>query len=469
MKALLALPLILLFPEVSPRAPVGPDGEAAALLEKAEGRASAGKYREAQRLYRKLAEDFSGTPEGRIGERRARPSAFLGAADIVRHGDSSNRVDVVLMGEGYQLKEMKAFAKLADDLPDYFRRNRTLGEYFSYFNFIRADLVSADNGVDGFGREYDTALGGHILGTYAGHVSVNGGEVRKMLDELPAHDGQAIVFAKLGVLGSGGGGIATIGGRNMKTTLHEFGHSFGRLSDEYSSETHKRGATKANVNVTDSPDPDLAPWKHFIDAKVPGVDMYQGADGRARGAWRPTANGCIMGAGEFYCPVCREQLVKLIYSMVDPIDRAHPAPHRSRSRDEHVVEGKELVLEVTAMQPASHTLQVEWWVFPEADAPGSLVSDGPHAARAKGGRRSTRNPVELAPIDAKPAQKSKGKRDGEHDFRFKRSAFAPGRYRVICRVTDPPKLRGDRHPWVLKDDRGLLQSEVGWWVRVPAE
>ena len=108
-------------------------------------------------------------------------------------------------------------------------------------------------------------------------------------------------------------------------------------------------------------------------------------------------------------------------------------------------------------------------MFPEADAPGSLVSDGPHAARAKGGRRSTRNPVELAPIDAKPAQKSKGKRDGEHDFRFKRSAFPPGRYRVICRVTDPTKLRGDRHPWVLKDDRGLLQSEVGWWVRVPAE
>ena len=469
MKALLALPLLLwlLPPSASRPAPVG--GDAAALLEKAESRAESGKYREAQRLYKKLAEDFAGTPEGRIGERRSKPSAFLGAADIVRHGDSSNRVDIVLMGEGYQLKEMKAFAKLADDLPDYFRRNRTLGEYYSYFNFIRADLVSADNGVDGFGREYDTALGGHILGTYAGHVGVNGGEVRRMLDELPAHDGQAIVFAKLGVLGSGGGGIATIGGRNMKTTLHEFGHSFGRLSDEYSSETHKRGPTKANVNVTDNPDPDRAPWKHFIDAKVPGVDMYQGADGRARGAWRPTANGCIMGAGEFYCPVCREQLVKLIYSMVDPIDRVAPAPHRSRSDEEHVVEGKELVLEVTAMQPASHMLQVEWWVFPAADAPRSTVSDSSFAAPAKRGRRSTRNPVELAPIEAKPDQRSKGKRDGEHEFRFKRSAFEPGRYRVICRVTDPAKLRGDRHPWVLKDDRGLLQSEVGWWVRVPAE
>jgi len=60
MKALLALPLLLAAP--SPSAPPLPDGEATALLEKAEGRASTGKYREAQRLYRKLAKDFAGTP-----------------------------------------------------------------------------------------------------------------------------------------------------------------------------------------------------------------------------------------------------------------------------------------------------------------------------------------------------------------------------------------------------------------------
>ena len=223
MKALLALPVLLYLLPLSASWPASVLGDAAALLEKAESRAESGKYREAQRLYKKLAEDFAGTPEGRIGERRSKPSAFLGAADIVRHGDSSNRVDIVLMGEGYQLKEMKAFAKLADDLPDYFRRNRTLGEYYSYFNFIRADLVSADNGVDGFGREYDTALGGHILGTYAGHVGVNGARCADAGRAAgPRRTGDRVRQAR----GSrpGGGGIATIGGRNMKTTLHEFGH-----------------------------------------------------------------------------------------------------------------------------------------------------------------------------------------------------------------------------------------------------
>ena len=62
MKALLALPLLLwlLPPSASRPVPVG--GDAAALLEKAESRAESGKYREAQRLYKKLAEDFAGLP-----------------------------------------------------------------------------------------------------------------------------------------------------------------------------------------------------------------------------------------------------------------------------------------------------------------------------------------------------------------------------------------------------------------------
>lgn len=444
-----------------------PADDPADMLAKAEAKATDGRYKEAQRLYRKLAKEHPDTHEGKVGERRGRSSAYLGWADIVRHGDSTNRVDVVVMGEGYQLNELKAFDKLAEDLPDYFRRNKSLGEYYSYFNFLRADLVSADNGVDGFGREYDTALGGRVLGTYAGHVGVDRDLVFKMLAEMPAHDRQVIVFAKLGVLGTGGGGVATIGGRNMRTAIHEFGHSFGRLSDEYSTETHKRGAVKKNVNVTDNEDPDLAPWKHFIDAKVPGVGMYEGASGQVRGAWRPTANGCVMASGGFFCPVCREQLVLLIYSMVDPIDRATPESHEHRGTQELLLGKDGLRFEVTAMQPANHMLEVRWWVIPEADMPPPRIGSTRSGPYDKRRRFRERDPGRLPALDAKPSQRSSGKKNGEHKFSLKRKGLDPGRYRVICRVTDPVKLRGDKHPWVLKDTRGLLESEVAWWVRMP--
>lgn len=43
----------------------------------------------------------------------------------------------------------------------------------------------------------------------------------------------------------------------------------------------------------------------------------------------------------------------------------------------------------------------------------------------------------------------------------------PGRYRVVCRVRDTTKVKGDRHPWVLADEHDLLVSERAWWVEVP--
>ena len=67
----------------------------------------------------------------------------------MRHGPSANRVDVVIMGEGYEIDHQKAFEKLAENIPDYFARQNTFGEYFEYFNFLRANLVSAQSGVDG--------------------------------------------------------------------------------------------------------------------------------------------------------------------------------------------------------------------------------------------------------------------------------------------------------------------------------
>lgn len=165
------LPIVLLLsalsgaraPSTSSRAPALPtildsEDEAQEELDKALKLAAKGKYKDAHKRYRKLAEKYPQTAAGRIAARRATPSAFISSADIVRSGPSSNRVDIVLMGEGYTAKHQKAWDNLAEDVPGYFERQKTFREYFGYLNFIRANLISADDGVDGFGREYDTAL-----------------------------------------------------------------------------------------------------------------------------------------------------------------------------------------------------------------------------------------------------------------------------------------------------------------------
>ena len=147
--------------------------EAAALLAKAEQQAADARYADARRTYERIAERYPETPAAETARRRSQPSAFVGWADILRHGPSANRVDLVLMGEGYTLDHQKAFDKLADDVPRLFERQPTFREYYPYFNFQRANLISADSGVDGFGREYDTALGSrtiqHVLADFFTH------------------------------------------------------------------------------------------------------------------------------------------------------------------------------------------------------------------------------------------------------------------------------------------------------------
>lgn len=462
--------------------PGTPEDEARELLARAEEHARDEQFSDALALYKKLADRFPDTPEGKIGARRSQPSAFVGWADLVRHGPSANRVDVVLMGEGYTLEHQKAFDNLAEDIPRLFERQKTFREYWSCFNFLRANLVSADSGVDGFGREYDTALDARTLKTFAGHVGIDRAKVREMLAEMPEQDGQAIVFVKQGILGTAGSGVAVIGGMSASTTVHEFGHSFAGLSDEYAEQqAHNQGAVRDGINVAASDDPKSVPWAHWIAAKHPSIGVYEGAAARVRGAWKPTASGCVMENGEFFCPVCQEALVLRMYSFVDPIESSSPPPPPPEIREPIVLRDEPIEITVSVMRPASHDLQVDWWVLPESRVPET--GDGRERGGAARGRTGVasgasrpesaarfgdrRDRGKLAPIPDRPWSMNRADADGVHTLRLRRSDLEPGRYKVVCRARDSTRLRDEKWPWVVKDEHGLLESERVWWVRVP--
>lgn len=329
---MLHLAWLALLPLVAPQAADAKADPLDAMVAEAERDAREGRYDKARAAYLALARKHPGTPQGLLGEKRSRPSAYLGWAPIKESGPSANRVDIVFMGDGYEWESLKAFDKLAEDAATVLARDEVVREYANYFNFARAVLVSADNGVDGFGRDYDTPLGAKTLGTFAGHVGIDQAKVREVLGQMPEHDGQAIVFVRNGVLGTGGSGVAVIGGREMKTMVHEFGHSFAGLHDEYQTQTgHGGGGGVPNsLNVASLADPKLVPWAHWIAAKHPQVSVHEGAASRVKGAWRPTANGCIMDSAESFCVVCREALVLRIHEFVDPIDSCSPEPQAQR-------------------------------------------------------------------------------------------------------------------------------------------
>ena len=360
------------------------------------------------------------------------------------------------MGDGYMLEKQKGYDKLVDDVPGLFEKQHTYREYFRYFNFHRVNLISEDDGIDGNGRTANTALDGHTVGTVQGHVNIDKSLVHEMLRKLPDSDGLAIVYVKQGSLGMGGGGVATIGGRNAKTTIHEFGHAFASLGDEYTTRTSNRSTVRQAPNIAGTDDPELVPWAHWLAAKVPGIGVYQGANGMQRGAWKPSASGCTMASGERFCRPCREAVVLEVYRRVDPIDTVTP-----RTLDVLTGAGPH---EFTAQvqRPERHDLRIEWHVFPESEAP-AIPTEG------KGRRSDRRSRGTLTELTTKPAQRNKSGKTGEVSFTLKTSKLDPGRYMVLCRVHDNTMLRGEKWPWVLKDDHDLLKSERAWWVVVTHE
>jgi hypothetical protein len=456
-----ALSLVLLALARAPRpALLDDEKEARELLADAEFQARKGRPGLASKRYREIAKKFPLTEAGKVATRRGQPSAFLGWDDLVRHGPSENRCDVVLMGDGYTLDHLDLFANLAAAIPPLFEAQPEYREYWEYFNFQQAIVVSADDGVDEYGRKYDTALGGHRSGMIQGQVAVDEGRVHAMLAEMPASDHIAIVFVKLGLLGTGGGGIACIGGRDNATLIHEFGHAFADLGDEYTSNTGHRGAVSNSPNVSNSDDPKKVPWAHWLAAKVPGIGVYEGANGQVHNAWKPTTRSCVMASGNFYCAPCREALTLRIYRDVDPIDGCTPAA--IPSDDARSISGLESFdFEVQVLRPATHALDVRWWVLPETGAPKSP----PGWEQGTQGRdRRQRGP--LPTIEQAPTKEDLSHDMTKHAFTVVAKTLKPGRYRVICRVNDDARPRTEKYPIVLKDSDGLLEGERAWWIRV---
>jgi hypothetical protein len=454
------LPLLFLVRE-------GDEDSARAALDKAEAAARAGRYSEAKSAYQRLAKKSPATEAGKVAARRSTPSAFLSWDYVVEHGPSSNRVDIVLMGDGYELESLKGFAKLAEDIPPLFERQATFREYWNYLNFLRCDLLSAESGVDGFGREYDTALNASTGETFAGHVVIDRSRVAAMFAEMPEHDDLAICYVKNGVLGTGGSGVATIGGRSATTTIHEWGHAFGLLGDEYdTAQSAHQGAPGRSANVSDTSDPKLVPWAHWLEAKHPGVGVYEGAAARVKGAWRATTTGCTMASSERFCLVCQEQLVLRIYNYVDPIDSVVPDPQPLRNKPPIAMGPEGLRFDAQVMRPSSHGLEVTWWVLPEARFPTTGKESTP-GARAKPNARDRSRRGALVPITDEPHQRVRSELDGKHSLTLTATDLDPGKYLVVCRAKDTTKLRGEKWPWVMKDEKGLLESERTWWIQVP--
>lgn len=474
-----------------------------------------GKYRSARKRFWRLIEEYPDSPYAPEAEDRSGPNAFLGFTLMHEPRPSERRIDVALMGDGYPLDRQKRFDKDAKGHLKVLLKEPTFAAYESYFNFWRFNLASQDTGVDEVEpllpddeleehlkrrrkkkkkvRTYQTALDCKAAGPQ-GQVAANPRCVWHYLSYLDVNDALAVCFAKMGSLGMGGMGIATTGPKGV--VVHEFGHAFGGLLDEYANNPGPpTGFTEAVNTTTNRQSP---PWKHFLEVGYPGVGVYEGAATFKKGVWRP-AHGCSMNTGgNEYCPVCREATLLMIYTYVSPIDVVRPA----QGEVQFGADGWP-VIELEPMRPATHDLEVTWFVgdeppVTESDesersledefADGMLTEEEKKLwerikrRRKEEGRTAPRTSVPHKPGLVRRRQgtgrddppvgdpiqgKKRRARGGARVHSPVLPDLGPGRYHLTAVVRDPAKPRGARLPWVLKDDQGLLEDRHVFVLVVP--
>lgn len=253
------------------------------------------------------------------------------------HNDSPEKcIDVAILAEGYTLQEMQAFYEDADIACKSIFDHEPFKSMKKRFNVVAVASPSTDSGVSvpRLNEWKHTAFGSHFSTFYSDRYLTTS-RVKAIHDALAG-----IPYEHIIILANteeyGGGGIynsytLTTAHHPMfrPVVVHEFGHSFGGLADEYFYD---------NDVMTDTYPLDIEPWEQNISTQVnfaakwkdmlsentpvptPAevsenypTGVYEGGGYSAKGIFRPAEN-CRMRTNEYpaFCPVCQRALRRII-------------------------------------------------------------------------------------------------------------------------------------------------------------
>jgi hypothetical protein len=307
--------------------------------------------------------------------------AALAYTAMVVNGPSSNRIDLVFVGDGYQSAQLPAFASHASGGLAALFATEPFHAYQTFFNAYRVDVVSTDAGVDHdptAGILRSTALD---MGFWCGGIErllcVNTTRAWTYAQGAPAVDHVLAVAnsTKYGGAGYSGSDLATYSGGNgaaAEVAIHEMGHSIGNLADEYDyadGATYSGGETaERNSSIRDASEmatlgTKWASWLGDPQVEFDGsVSCFQGAAYHQFGLYRPTVVSKMRALGRPFNLPSVEGLLIEFYRIVNPIDAATPAG---------TVLGPGATAFVDPVDPLGQPLRVRWLLD------GELVVEGP--------------------------------------------------------------------------------------------
>jgi hypothetical protein len=255
---------------------------------------------------------------------------------VLDSGNPAQKIDIVVIPEGYTAAEMIKFSKDVERFAGYLFNVSPFKEKKDNFNIWTVEAPSEESGTDIPGENIwkKTILNSHFY-TFNMERYLTSQDIRKIRDisALVPYDQ---IYILVNTTKYGGGGFynyynlcSSDNYLSDKVFTHEFGHAFAALGDEYeypggnAKDLYDTSVEPYQVNLSTLADFNKK-WKDLIDPDTPiptpdsliyrnKIGAFEGAGYVTKGLYRPVYD-CKMRSNNLdsFCPVCKRTLIELI-------------------------------------------------------------------------------------------------------------------------------------------------------------
>jgi len=253
-------------------------------------------------------------------------------------GRSPTALDVVILGDGYQGWQMGKFRQDAARFADVLLGTEPFSRYRDRINVWAVESPSRQAGVDeprkGVFRDTVLSMTFNTFGSARYLMTADNKAVRDVAANAP-YDA---IYIMSNTSRYGGGGIYNLyasyvadNAYDEYVQVHEFGHSFAGLADEYYTskvaynDMYPRGVEPWEPNITAQKARGHVKWRDMIaadtpvpcterDGRCPGkVGLFEGAGYSAKGLYRSFVDCKMFNKGHKpFCPVCMRAVARMI-------------------------------------------------------------------------------------------------------------------------------------------------------------